>query len=55
MKRKNIAVIMTALDTDNQAEILKGIELCGKSNGFGVHALNIFSWSCVPAENVRSE
>ncbi len=41
MKRKNIAVIMTALDTDNQAEILKGIELCGKSNGCNVAA---FVW-----------
>ncbi len=41
MKRKNIAVIMTALDTDNQAEILKGIELCAKSNGCNVAA---FVW-----------
>ena len=41
MKRKNIAVIMTALDTDNQAEVLKGIELCGKSNGCNVAA---FVW-----------
>ncbi len=41
MKRKNIAVIMTALDTDNQAEILKGIELCGKSNGCNVA---VFAW-----------
>ena len=41
MKRKNIAVIMTALDTDNQAEMLKGIELCGKSNGCNVAA---FVW-----------
>ncbi len=41
MKRKNIAVIMTALDTDNQAEILKGIELCAKSNGCNVA---VFVW-----------
>lgn len=41
MKRKNIAVIMTALDTDNQAEVLKGIELCGKSNGCNVA---VFVW-----------
>lgn len=41
MKRKNIAVIMTALDTDNQAEVLKGIELCAKSNGCNVAA---FVW-----------
>ena len=43
MKRKNIAVIMTALDTDNQAEVLKGIELCGKSNGCNVAAFVWFS------------
>lgn len=41
MRRKNIAVLMTALDTDNQAEILKGIELCGKSNGCNVA---VFAW-----------
>ncbi len=41
MKRKNIAVIMTALDTDNQAEVLKGIELCAKSNGCNVA---VFVW-----------
>lgn len=41
MKRKNIAVIMTALDTDGQAEILKGIELCGKANGCNVA---VFVW-----------
>lgn len=41
MKRKNIAVIMTALDNDGQAEILKGIELCGKENGCNVA---VFSW-----------
>ena len=41
MKRKNIAVLMTALDTDGQAEILKGIELCGKSNGCNVA---VFVW-----------
>ncbi len=41
MKRTNIAVIMTALDTDNQAEVLKGIELCAKSNGCNVAA---FVW-----------
>lgn len=41
MKRKNIAVLMTALDTGGQAEILKGIELCGKSNGCNVA---VFVW-----------
>ena len=43
MKRKNIAVIMTALDTDNQAEVLKGIELCAKANGCNVAAFVWFS------------
>lgn len=43
MKRKNIAVIMTALDTDNQAEVLKGIELCGKTNGCNVAVFGWFS------------
>ncbi|MBR2409156.1 MAG: GGDEF domain-containing protein [Lachnospiraceae bacterium] len=41
MKRKNIAVIMTALDTDNQAEVLKGIEQCGMFNGCNVA---VFVW-----------
>lgn len=43
MKRRNIAVIMTALDTENQAETLKGIELCGKSNGCNVAVFGWFS------------
>lgn len=30
MKQKNIAVLMTALDSDAQAVILKGIEIYGK-------------------------
>ncbi|MBQ8798369.1 MAG: GGDEF domain-containing protein [Lachnospiraceae bacterium] len=41
MKRKNIAVIMTAIDSDGQVEILKGIETCGKANGCNVAA---FVW-----------
>lgn len=41
MKRRNIAVLMTALDTDGQAEILRGIELCAKSNGCNVA---VFVW-----------
>ena len=41
MKRRNIAVLMTALDTDGQAELLKGIELCAKSNGYNVA---VFVW-----------
>lgn len=41
MKRKNIAVIMTAIDSDGQEEILKGIESCGKANGCNVA---VFTW-----------
>lgn len=41
MKRKNIAVLMTALDSDGQAEILKGIEAYGRSNGCNVA---VFLW-----------
>ena len=48
MKRRNIAVIMTALDTDNQAETLKGIELCAKSNGCNVA---VFAWFSGNSEN----
>ena len=48
MKRKNIAVIMTALDTDNQAEVLKGIELCARSNGCNVA---VFAWFSGNVEN----
>ncbi len=48
MKRKNIAVIMTALDTDNQAEVLKGIELCARSNGYNVA---VFAWFSGNEEN----
>lgn len=41
MKRKNIAVLMTALDSDGQAEILRGIELYGKENGCNIA---VFLW-----------
>jgi len=41
MKRKNIAVLMTALDSDGQAEVLKGIEACGKENGCNIA---VFLW-----------
>lgn len=41
MKRKNIAVLMTALDSDGQAEILKGIEAYGRDNGCNVA---VFLW-----------
>ena len=41
MKRKNIAVLMTALDSDGQAETLRGIEACGKANGCNIA---VFLW-----------
>lgn len=41
MKRKNIAVLMTALDSDGQVEILKGIETYGKMNGCNIA---VFHW-----------
>lgn len=41
MKRKNIAVFMTALDSDGQAEILKGIEVYGKENKCNIA---VFLW-----------
>ena len=41
MKRKNIAVLMTALDSDGQAEILKGIEAYGRDNGCNIA---VFLW-----------
>lgn len=41
MKQKNIAVLMTALDSDAQAEILKGIETYGKKNGCNIA---VFLW-----------
>ncbi|MBQ9766713.1 MAG: GGDEF domain-containing protein [Lachnospiraceae bacterium] len=41
MNLKNIAVLMTALDSDAQAEILKGIEAYGKENGCNIA---VFLW-----------
>lgn len=41
MKHRNIAVLMTALDTDAQAKTLKGIEEYGKKNNCNIAA---FSW-----------
>ena len=41
MRYKNIAVLMTALDAPEQAEILKGIEEFGKGHGCNV---SVFVW-----------
>ena len=41
MKQKNIAVLMTSLDSDGQAEILKGIETYGKEHGCNIA---VFLW-----------
>ncbi|MBQ9983494.1 MAG: diguanylate cyclase [Lachnospiraceae bacterium] len=41
MKWKNIAVLMTALDSDAQTETLRGIEEYGKQQGFNV---SVFLW-----------
>lgn len=42
MRQKNIAVLMTALDSDSQTEMLKGIEKYGKSHGYNIA---VFLWS----------
>lgn len=44
---KNIAVLMTGLDSDAQAETLKGIEEYGKARGFNIAA---FVWFTGPME-----
>lgn len=41
MKPKNIAVLMTALDSDAQTETLRGIEEYGKSHGYNIA---VFLW-----------
>lgn len=41
MRHKNIAVLMTALDTDGQADMLKGIEEFGKEHGCNIA---VFLW-----------
>ena len=41
MKSKNIAVLMTALDSDGQTETLRGIEEYGKQQGYNV---SVFLW-----------
>lgn len=41
MQHKNIAVLMTALDTDGQADMLRGIEEFGKKNGCNIA---VFLW-----------
>ena len=47
MRHKNIAIIMTALDSDGQANILKGIEECAKAQGYNVA---VFLWFTGPFE-----
>lgn len=42
MRCKNIAVFMTAVDSDAQADILRGVESCAKENGCNIAA---FIWS----------
>ena len=42
MRCKNVAVLMTAVDSDAQADILRGIEQYGKANGCNIAA---FVWS----------
>ncbi len=41
MQHKNIAVLMTALDSDAQADALRGIEKCAKAQG---HNVAVFLW-----------
>lgn len=41
MRHKNIAVLMTALDSEAQTEALKGIEKYGKSHGYNIA---VFLW-----------
>lgn len=41
MRQKNIAVLMTALDSDAQTETLRGIEEYGKSHGYNIV---VFLW-----------
>lgn len=47
MQHKNIAVLMTALDSDAQAETLKGIEEYAKSRGWNIA---VFLWFTVTYE-----
>ncbi len=41
MQHKNIAILMTALDADSQAETIKGIEQYGKRHGYNIA---VFLW-----------
>ena len=41
MQHKNIAVLMTAIDADDQSDILRGIEESAKFNGCNVA---VFVW-----------
>lgn len=46
MRHKNIAVLITALDTDSQAEMLRGIEEYGKSKRLQYCSLSVV-YGCV--------
>lgn len=50
MRHKNIAVLITALDTDAQAEMLRGIEEYGKSRGCNIA---VFLWFTGAFENEK--
>ncbi len=50
MKFKNIAVLTTALDSDVQAETLRGIEKYGKEKGYNV---SVFFWYAGSIERER--
>lgn len=50
MRHKNIAVLITALDTDAQAEMLRGIEEYGKSKGCNIA---VFLWFTGAFENEK--
>ena len=50
MRHKNIAVLITALDTDAQAEMLRGIEEYGKSKGCNIA---VFLWFTGAYENEK--
>lgn len=42
-KHKNIAVLMTGVDSDVQARMLRGIEKCGKANNCNIAVFNWFT------------
>ncbi len=44
LKKKNIAVLMTAIDSDGQAQILEGIAKYGKEHGCNIAVFVWFTW-----------